>query len=126
MVKVSQDLDVWRSGSDEIIHTFMKSGMHSSFDKGALDVVIVQDFEGARITEENAETRIGNNLAVARSRWPDMHTASKSAQFGQIWQFGSTHFIRAGRSSPVWDKIVEAQIMVECVWLETGLKVGAG
>ena len=59
----AESLDVrWRI--HEVVHAFIKTCMRRSFDEGAGQIKIVQNFESARISQENAKSRIRDDTAV--------------------------------------------------------------
>jgi hypothetical protein len=49
----------------KVVHALVKACMRRSFDKGAGQIKIIQNFESARIAQENAKSRIRDDTAVA-------------------------------------------------------------
>jgi hypothetical protein len=49
----------------KVVHALVKTCMRRSFDKGAGQIKIIQNLESARISQENAKSRIRDDTAVA-------------------------------------------------------------
>ena len=54
-VHIAEQLYVWRWG-DEVIHSFVKSGVGGSFDGVTSEVKVVEYLESSRVPEENAQS----------------------------------------------------------------------
>ncbi len=110
----------------KVVHPFIEAGVGGGLDDSALQVVIVENFEGSRIPQKNTETRIGNRTTIARSCRAYVNATTESAKFRQIWEVTTTHLMRAGWAGAMRDEVIKTYEMIIRVWPECGTKSSAG
>jgi hypothetical protein len=112
--QVSKMLDVGRRFV-EIVHTFVKTCMCGSFDGRAAKVKVIHDLQRAGVSKENAKAGVWNDTTVASGSWADMDAAPERSKLGQVGKRSTTHFERTHWRITVIHKIVEANVVVECI-----------
>jgi hypothetical protein len=72
----AESLNVGR-GVHKVVHTLVETSVSGGFHNGTGQVKIVQNFERARISQENTKSRIRNNTAIPSGSRADMDAASE-------------------------------------------------
>jgi hypothetical protein len=119
--QISQKLDVGVR-LVEVVHSFVEARVGGSFDGRAAKVEVVHDLQGAGVSEENTKAGIWDDATVSGGRRANVNPASERAKLCQIWERGTTHFIRARRSVSMGNKVIDADEMVKAYGQKLGCR----
>jgi hypothetical protein len=86
--------------------------MRCRLDGRASQVKIIHDFEGSRVSEEDAEAGVWHDASVTSGCRSNVNPAAKCPKLRQVGEQCAAHFVWTRGAVAVGNKVVDANIMI--------------